>query len=87
MGWRWLKLQLPSLAEDEGRDLLEMISVLFYIDPLDLPGHVPVIEDAITLVGSMGAWGPSRRCFGSWAAAMSRLRWPSPRRWGIWACR
>ena len=32
-----------------------MISALFYIDPLDLPDHVPVIEDAI-LVGSLGAW-------------------------------
>ena len=55
-GLALVKSQLPSLAEDEGRDLLEMISALFYIDPLDLPGHLPVIEDAIALVGSMGAW-------------------------------
>lgn len=55
-GLALVRSQLPSLAEGEGRSLLEMIAALFYIDPLDLPGHVPVIEDAIALVGSMGAW-------------------------------
>ena len=55
-GLALVKSQLPSIGEDEGRPLLEMISALFYIDPLDLPGHVPVIEDAIALVGSMDAW-------------------------------
>jgi len=55
-GLALVKSQLPALGEDEGRSLLEMISALFYIDPLDLPGHVPVIEEAIALVGSMGAW-------------------------------
>ncbi len=55
-GLALVKSQLPSLGEEEGCALLEMISALFYIDPLDLPGHVPVIEDAITLVGGMGTW-------------------------------
>jgi HEAT repeat protein len=55
-GLALVKSQVPSLGEDEGRSLLEMISALFYIDPLDLPGHLPVIEEAIALVGSMGTW-------------------------------
>jgi HEAT repeat protein len=55
-GLALVKSQLPSLGEEEGRAVLEMISALFYIDPLDLPGHVSVIEDAIVLVGSMGTW-------------------------------
>lgn len=55
-GLALVKSQLPSLGEQEGKVLLEMISALFYIDPLDLPDHLPVIEDAIALVGSMGAW-------------------------------
>lgn len=55
-GLALVKSQLPGLGEQEGKALLEMISALFYIDPLDLPGHLPVIEDAIALVGSMGTW-------------------------------
>jgi HEAT repeat protein len=55
-GLALVKSQLPALSEEEGQTLLEMISALFYIDPLDLPDHVPVIEDAIALVGSMGDW-------------------------------
>ena len=72
-GLALVKSQLPTLAEDEGRDLLEMISALFYIDPLDLPGHVPVIEDAIAAGRQHGRLGhPAaasgagrRRCQGS----------------------
>lgn len=55
-GLALIKSQLPSLGEQDGKVLLEMISALFYIDPLDLPDHLPVIEDAIALVGSMGTW-------------------------------
>lgn len=55
-GLALIRTQLSSLDEDEARSLLEMVSALFYIDPLDLPTHVPVIADAIALVGGMGPW-------------------------------
>jgi hypothetical protein len=42
------------IGEAESRRLLEVVFPLFYIDPLDLPGHVPVLEEAIAVVGSFG---------------------------------
>lgn len=48
----WARVRHAS--EEERRQYVEMISVLFYIDPLDHPEYLPVIEDAISLVGSIG---------------------------------
>jgi hypothetical protein len=44
-----------ATAGREGRDrLCEMILPLFYIDPLDHPEHLPVIEEAIATVAGLG---------------------------------
>ncbi len=46
--------RLPSASGDEKRRYVEMASALFYIDTLDHPEYLPVVEDAIRLVGSIG---------------------------------
>jgi HEAT repeat protein len=48
--------QVPTLGEAESRRLFELVFPLFYIDPLDLPGHVPVLEEAIAVVADFGQW-------------------------------
>jgi hypothetical protein len=44
------------IGEAESRRLLEVVFPLFYIDPLDLPGHVPVLEEAIVVAAAFGKW-------------------------------
>lgn len=46
--------RLPSASEDEKRRYVDMASALFYIDTLDHPEYLPVVEDAVALVGSIG---------------------------------
>jgi HEAT repeat protein len=48
--------QLPQLSEDRARALFEMVSALFFIDPLDRPDLLPVLEQAIALVAQFGRW-------------------------------
>jgi HEAT repeat protein len=55
-GLELVRAQIPSLDKDEARSLLEMVSALFYIDPLDLPEHLPVLEEAIAVAASFGLW-------------------------------
>jgi HEAT repeat protein len=51
-----VEAQIPTMGESESRQLFEMVFPLFYIDPLDLPGHVPVLEEAISVVSRFGKW-------------------------------
>jgi HEAT repeat protein len=53
-GLELVRSRLPGITQDEMRSYFEMISALFYIDPLDLPGHVPVLEEAISVVAEFG---------------------------------
>jgi HEAT repeat protein len=55
-GLELVKAQLSAIGEDESRRLFEMVLPLFYIDPLDLPGHVPMLEEAISVVAGFGNW-------------------------------
>ena len=55
-GLTLVKAQLPALSQEEAQPLLDMIVALFYIDPLDLPEHVPVLEEAITVAAGFGTW-------------------------------
>jgi hypothetical protein len=51
-----VKAQIPMVGELESSRLFEMVFPLFYIDPLDLPRHVPVLEEAIAVVSCFGEW-------------------------------
>jgi HEAT repeat protein len=55
-GLELARAQIPSLSEEEAQSLLDMVTTLFYIDPLDLPEHVPVLEEAIAVAARFGTW-------------------------------
>ena len=48
--------EINKIGDEAASPLFEMVSTLFYIDPLDRPDLVPVLEEAIDLVAGMGAW-------------------------------
>ncbi len=45
---------LPGIDEQRARELFEMISPLFYIDVLDHPELVPVLDEAVGLMADFG---------------------------------
>jgi hypothetical protein len=53
-GLQLVQARIPAAGETESRRLFEMVFPLFYIDPLDLPGHLPVLEEAIAVVAGFG---------------------------------
>jgi HEAT repeat protein len=53
-GLELVSAQVPAAGEAGSRRLFEMVFPLFYIDPLDLPGHLPVLEEAIGVVAGFG---------------------------------
>lgn len=55
-GLETIRAHMHRMTEEEGSRFLEMITALFYVDPLDRPDLVPALEDAIALVGSFGKW-------------------------------
>lgn len=48
----WARMR--TATPDEKRRYVEMASALFYIDTLDHPEYLPVVEDAIGVVGAIG---------------------------------
>jgi HEAT repeat protein len=49
-----VRARMPRASDEEKRRYVEMISVLFYIDTLDHPEYLAVVEDAIGVVGNVG---------------------------------
>ena len=45
---------LPETSEEEARELIEMVSALFYVDLLDHPDQVYVIDEAVSLAADFG---------------------------------
>ena len=54
VGLEKLHARMPRAGDEEKRRYVEMVSVLFYIDTLDHPEHLAVVEEAIGLVGNVG---------------------------------
>jgi HEAT repeat protein len=55
-GLELFREELWTASADEAGPLLEVITPLFYIDPLDRPDLVPFLDEAIRLVVGSGAW-------------------------------
>ena len=55
VGLEKLRARIPRAESDEQRRYVEMVSALFYIDTLDHPEYLAIVEDAIGLVGNVGA--------------------------------
>lgn len=53
-GLALIKEETPRASVEDARYLCELILPLFYIDPLDHPEHVPVIEEAIIAAAGLG---------------------------------
>lgn len=55
-GLKLVKSEISRIGASEARPLFEMVSAIFYIDPLDRPDLVPVLDEAIGLVVGLGKW-------------------------------
>ena len=53
-GLNLVREELSRIGADEAGPLYEMISPIFYIDPLDRPDLVPLLDEAVNLVAGLG---------------------------------
>ena len=55
-GLELIKKEISRVGSDEASTLFEMVSTIFYIDPLDRPDLAPLVNEAIALVVGFGKW-------------------------------
>jgi HEAT repeat protein len=55
-GLELAKHEIARVGSREAKRLFEIVSVIFYIDPLDRPDHVPILDEAVNLVVGFGEW-------------------------------
>ncbi len=55
-GLERVREEIARHGTDEARPLFEMVSAIFYIDPLDRPDLAPILNEAISLVVGFGPW-------------------------------
>lgn len=55
-GLALVREEIARVGSQEARQLFELVSTLFYIDPLDQPELVPVLDEAVDLVVGFGEW-------------------------------
>ncbi len=55
-GLELVRIEIARLGSQESRPLFEMVCSVFYIDPLDQPELVPVLDEAIGLAVGFGTW-------------------------------
>jgi len=55
-GLELIKKEISRVGSDEAGTLFEMVSTIFYIDPLDRPDLAPLVNEAIALVVGFGKW-------------------------------
>ena len=51
-----VKKEISRVGSEEARSMFEMLSSIFYIDPLDHPELMPYLDEAINLVVGFGEW-------------------------------
>jgi len=55
-GLELVKQEISRVGSSEAKPLFEMVSAIFYIDPLDRPDLVPILDEAVSLVVGFGKW-------------------------------
>ncbi|HVP40228.1 MAG TPA: HEAT repeat domain-containing protein [Candidatus Saccharimonadales bacterium] len=55
-GLQLVRQEIARVGSREARALFEMVAALFYIDPLDRPDLVPILDEAVSLVVGFGEW-------------------------------
>jgi HEAT repeat protein len=48
--------EIIKIGSAEAKPLFEMVTTLFYIDALDRPELVPILEEAVNLTAGFGSW-------------------------------
>lgn len=48
--------EIARVGSHEARPLFEMVASIFYLDPLDRPDLVPILDEAVSLVVGFGEW-------------------------------
>src|SRR5512137_2741642 len=55
-GLELVRAEIARSGSQDARPLFEMVASVFYIDPLDQPQLMPVLDEAIDLVVGFGNW-------------------------------
>jgi HEAT repeat protein len=55
-GLELVRQEISRVGSSEALLLFEMVSAIFYIDPLDHPELVPILDQAVSLVVGFGEW-------------------------------
>jgi hypothetical protein len=55
-GLELVRVEIARSGSQEAKPLFEMVCSVFYIDPLDQPELMPVLDEAINLVVGFGNW-------------------------------
>lgn len=55
-GLELVRQEISRVGSDEAKPLFEMVSAVFFIDPLDRPDLVPILDEAVSLVVGFGDW-------------------------------
>jgi HEAT repeat protein len=55
-GLELARQEIARVGSREAKPLFEIVSTIFYIDPLDRPDLVPIVDDAVSLVAGFGQW-------------------------------
>jgi hypothetical protein len=55
-GLRLVAIEITKLGSSEAKPLFEMVLSVFYIDTLDHPEFVSVVDEAIKLTATFGSW-------------------------------
>ncbi len=55
-GLELVREEIARIGSREARPLFELVAALFYIDPLDRPALLPVLDEAVDLVVGFGEW-------------------------------
>ena len=55
-GLRHIEMEIPKAGTSEAKSLFEMVSALFYIDTLDHPELVSILDEAVNLTVRFGPW-------------------------------
>ncbi len=55
-GLELVRREIARIGSGEARPLFEILSAVFYVDTLDRPDLVPVLDEALSLVAGFGSW-------------------------------
>jgi hypothetical protein len=55
-GLRLVAIEATKLGSSEARPLFEMVTTLFYIDVLDRPELIPILDEAVSMTAKFGPW-------------------------------